>query len=72
MGRKRGVIVFSLIGILAVMCGMAVSKLSAEGNIIWDRNWILYLAGWGVIGGSLLGNGVFALYRAELSFELPQ
>lgn len=61
MGRKRGVIVFSLIGILAVMCGMAVSKLSAEGNIIWDRNWILYLAGWGVLGGSLLGSVVFGL-----------
>lgn len=61
MGKRRGYLMFAAVGMLAVLCGISLQKLSVDGNIIWDSKWLIYVLSCSLAGGSALGCVVFQL-----------
>lgn len=59
--KKKGYILFSLVGILAALFTMACNELAEKGNIIWNFQWILRWSICGIVLGGILGGTLFFL-----------
>ena len=55
MAKRKGCILFSIIGFLFLFCCMTGYELAEKGNIVWNGSWMLRLFGMSIVGGSLLG-----------------
>lgn len=57
--KRKGCILFSIIGIVFFLCQFSCMELAEKGNIIWNASWTLSLIGKSVVCGILLGCALF-------------
>lgn len=61
MTVKKSCGIFSAIGILFLFCCMTGYELEHKGNIVWNGSYLLFLLVVCILGGIVLGSGVYLL-----------